>query len=188
MTEKKGLPTIYQALRLLKDQGLAFTHTLIGEGDDRRLIEQLIVELDLADQCQLLGTRTHAEVLVEFSRCDVFLLGCEIAKNGDRDGIPNVLVESLAMGVPAVSTTVSAIPEVLIDGETGRTVSPGDAKAFAKATLELLVNQQLRDKIIAAGREEVLKRFDNRHHTRELARIFQKTHPTLTKQRHDEEN
>ncbi|MFV0439182.1 MAG: glycosyltransferase family 4 protein [Desulfopila sp.] len=173
LTEKKGLPTIYRALALLRDRGLAFRHTLIGDGDDREKIRQLIADLHLTRHCQLLGTRTHDQVLAQFRASDVFVLGCEIAQNGDRDGIPNVLVESLAMGVPAVSTTVSAIPEILLDGQTGLTVPPSDPKAMASAIQTLLGDQKLRHRLASEGRKWVTANFDNRHWTRQLADIFQ---------------
>ncbi|MBU2489017.1 MAG: glycosyltransferase, partial [Proteobacteria bacterium] len=119
MAEKKGLPDVYQALRMLADAGIAFTHTLIGEGDDRPMIEALIQDLGLSDRCRILGARPHGEVVEAFNEADLFVLGCKKAKNGDRDGIPNVLVEALAMGVPVAATRVSALPELVRHEETG---------------------------------------------------------------------
>jgi len=173
LTEKKGLPTIYQALALLKERGLSFQHVLIGDGDDREKILGLINSLGLADHCHWLGTKTHDEVLARFKESDLFVLGCEIAENGDRDGIPNVLVESLAMGVPAISTTVSAIPEILKNLETGLTVPPSDPKTMATAITTLLEDHQLRERIISNGRTWVAEQFDNRLWIQRLAAIFQ---------------
>lgn len=172
ITEKKGLPTVYRALAILKDKGIDFSHTLIGEGDDREKTEQLIAELGLKSRCQLLGTRTHDEVLSQFGKSDIFMLGCEIAQNGDRDGIPNVLVESLAMGVPAVATAVSAIPEVLVDKITGRTVAAKDPEGFAQAVLDLLLDSPGTKKMVAAGTKKVREDFDNKRMVRQLARLF----------------
>ena len=172
MTEKKGLPTIYRALRLLRDQGLDFHHTLIGDGDDREALVRLVAELELTDCCTLAGTKTHEEVLGYFRRAHVFVLGCEIAANGDRDGIPNVLVESLAMGVPAVSTTVSAIPEIIDHERTGLTVPPRNPEALAGAIRRLLTDNDLRRRVRAAGRAKVQAEFDNRKHIEHLAAIF----------------
>ena len=133
----------------------------------------------------MLGSRTHTEVLDWFKKSDLFVLGCQIAKSGDRDGIPNVLVESLAMGVPAVSTTVSALPEILIDGETGITVAPGDSTGLAEAILQLLNDATLRKKVSSRGKAHVKDNFDNRRLITELASIFKATHPALL-QRADE--
>ena len=174
LTEKKGLPTLYRALRVLKDKKIPFTHTLIGDGDDKDKILQLITELKLDDNCQWLGTRTHREVLRQFEESDLFVLGCEIAGNGDRDGIPNVLVESLAMGVPALSTTVSAIPEILIHQESGITVAPSDPELMARQIEAILTDRDLRKKIINGGRKHTRDHFDNRSLVAEIGDIFQK--------------
>ncbi len=179
ITEKKGLPTIYRALRILADRGVRFQHRLIGDGDDREQILQLIKELNLEHYCSWLGTRTHTEVLDHFRRSDLFVLGCEVAKNGDRDGIPNVLVESLAMGVPAVSTNVSALPEILIDGTTGITVEPQNSTAFANAIHKLLTDGRLREQVSREGRIIVHDHFDNKKLITELATIFKSLHPSL---------
>ena len=177
LTEKKGLPTLYHALALLKEQGIAFHHVLIGDGDDREQIRQLIVDLQLSDHCQWLGTRTHDEVLNQFRACDLFVLACEIAGNGDRDGIPNVLVESLAMGVPALSTRVSAIGEILLHGRTGYTVAPSDPQAMAEAILHLVRDEDLRRSLISSGKAWVAAHFDNRQLLSELAAIFSAANP-----------
>lgn len=174
MTAKKGLPTIYQALAGLHAQGVRFEHTLIGDGDDREKILALIAELGLNEHCRWIGTRTHEEVLRHFKDSDLFVLGCEIADNGDRDGIPNVLVESLAMGVPALSSNVSAIPEVLIDGKTGMTVPPSQPEQLGKAMLRILTDEQLRRQLIAGGQAFVKDTFDNRRWIEKLAEIFRR--------------
>jgi glycosyltransferase involved in cell wall biosynthesis len=91
------------------DEGIDFRHTLIGDGDDRAQILRLVADLGLSERCRWLGTLPHETVLQHYREADLFVLGCEIADNGDRDGIPNVLMESMAMGVPVVATTASAI-------------------------------------------------------------------------------
>jgi glycosyltransferase involved in cell wall biosynthesis len=179
LTTKKGLPTIYNALSLLKEKGISFTHTLIGDGDDRDAIKELIKRLNLENECQWLGTQTHEEVLNQFKRSDLFVLGCEIAPNGDRDGIPNVLVESLAMGVPALSTHISAIPEILINEETGLTVEPKDPEAMAQAMERLLTDKKLREHLITSGKELVATKFDNKQLIGDLAAIFRTQAPAL---------
>lgn len=174
MTAKKGLATIYQALAGLHQKGIRFEHTLIGDGDDREKILALITELGLKEHCRWIGTRTHEEVLLHFRASDLFVLGCEIAANGDRDGIPNVLVESLAMGVPALSSAVSAIPEILIDGKTGMTVPPSEPEQLGKAMLRILTDEQLRRQLIAGGQQLVKETFDNRRWIEKLAEIFRR--------------
>jgi len=169
---KKGLPTVYQALKKLKESGLEFQHDLIGDGDDRDSVLKLIEELDLEDCCSWLGTLPHEQVLDRFVNSDLFVLGSQIAEDGDRDGIPNVLVEALAMGVPAVATNVSAIPEILINGKTGLTANQKDSAALAAAMVTLLTDQPLRRDIIDNGRDFVREHFDNSRLIVDLARLF----------------
>jgi glycosyltransferase involved in cell wall biosynthesis len=179
LTEKKGLPTVYRALKILADENVDFHHTLIGDGDDREKILHLIKDLGLGERCSWLGTRTHSEVLEHFRSSDLFVLGCEIAENGDRDGIPNVLVESLAMGVPSVATAVSAIPEILLDGTTGLTVAEKDPAALAAAMRRSLTDFDLRRKLITNGRKHVHEHFSNKELIGTLAAIFQSINPAL---------
>jgi len=172
LTEKKGLATILDALARLKKSGVEFEYTLIGDGDDRDLVMAQLFSLGLQDCCRYLGTRTHQEVVREFERADLFVLGCRVAASGDRDGIPNVLVESLAMGLPAVGTTVSALPEILHDGRTGLLVAPEDPEAMAAAMLRLLRDDELRTRVMRQGQQLVQADFDNRQLIKRLAEIY----------------
>ncbi|MFP4475597.1 MAG: glycosyltransferase family 4 protein [Desulfatibacillaceae bacterium] len=174
MVEKKGLPTVYRALRILADSGLDFTHAIIGDGDDREKLKSLVRELGLSDRCDFPGTLPHEEVLGEYEKSDLFTLGCQVAKNGDRDGIPNVLVESMAMGVPVVATEVSAIPELVEHGKTGLLVRPGDPEALAAAMRRLLTEPGLRKTVIERGKAKVAARFDNRVLARQLEEVYKK--------------
>jgi len=161
LTAKKGLPTVLQALAQLKQRGMAFEYTLIGDGDDRQDVLDLIETLGLSAQTRWLGTLPHDVVREHYRRSDLFALGCEIAANGDRDGIPNVLVESLAMGVPVVATRVSAIPEIITHGETGLLVEPGQPDRMASAIRQGLEDHDFRLRVITAGRQRVQASFDN---------------------------
>ncbi|MEJ2639583.1 MAG: glycosyltransferase [Desulfosarcinaceae bacterium] len=161
LTAKKGLPTVLRALRRLKAAGLPFRHTLIGDGDDREMLLEMIRNLDLGDVCRWLGTQPHEGVIERFKRSHAFALGCEVAVNGDRDGIPNVLVESMAMGVPVVATTVSAIGELVVDGEHGLLVPSHDPGALARGLVRILTDLALRRRVIPAARQRVLGQFDN---------------------------
>ena len=171
LIEKKGLATMYQALSLLRDQGFEFKHVLIGDGPDRARVLSLIDELDLGDFTLCPGTQPHEVVLEYYRQADLFVLGCEIAANGDRDGLPNVLVESMAVGVPVVTTSVSAIPELVEDGLTGLLVRPGAPKEMAAAMARLLTDNNLRAKVVARARARVAERFDIRTAGQELAAL-----------------
>jgi glycosyltransferase involved in cell wall biosynthesis len=171
---KKGLPTVYQALKVLKDKGIAFQHTLIGDGEDRPKILALIKDLDLTGHTRWLGTQPHEVVLAHYRQAHLFVLGCEVAPNGDRDGIPNVLFESMAMGVPVVATNLSAIPELVKNEKTGLLVDPGAPEKLAEAMLRLLTDADLRARIIPAAQQRVVRDFDNKSLIRDLAAIYRK--------------
>lgn len=174
LTAKKGLPTIYKALRILCDQGISLHHTHIGGGEDREKILSLIEALDLASVTRLLGTQPHQVVLEHYQQADLFVLGCEVAPDGDRDGIPNVLTESMAMGLPVVATDISGIPELVENGGTGLLVPPGQPDRLAAAMLRMLTDDDLRQRVIAAGKQRVECEFDNRKLIQELAGIYRK--------------
>jgi glycosyltransferase involved in cell wall biosynthesis len=120
-----------------------------------------------------LGTQPHHRVIDEYRKADLFVLGCEVASNGDRDGIPNVFLESMAMGVPVLATRVSAIPELVEDGRTGLLVDPGEHEAMAQCMVKLLGDEELRHRIIAAARRRVREEFNNRELIQKLAAVFE---------------
>ncbi len=179
LTSKKGIDTILKALALLQDKNIDFEYTLIGDGDDRESILSMILDLGLQDRCRWLGTIPHDKVIKEFERADLFVLGCRIAPDGDRDGIPNVLVESLAMGLPATGTTVSALPEILQHGKTGLHSPPDEQEKLAANMLRLLSDTTLRSNIIKQGQHLVQKSFDNRKLIEHLAEIYCRNIPAM---------
>jgi glycosyltransferase involved in cell wall biosynthesis len=174
LTEKKGIPTILEAVRQLVDRGIKVCYTIIGDGDQRQQILSLIRTLCLEGVCRWLGTRPHHEVLEHYRNSDLFALGCQVADNGDRDGIPNVLMESMAMGVPVVATEVSAISELITHGRTGLLVPPQRPDRLADAMQRLLTDAPMRAAIIPPARQLVHQAFDNRALIRSLAQIYRR--------------
>ncbi|WP_028323308.1 glycosyltransferase [Desulfatirhabdium butyrativorans] len=172
LAPKKGIHTVLQALQGLASQELPFLYTVIGDGDEKDRLTRLARDLGIADRIQWLGTQPHDVVLAHYRNSDLFLIGCEIAANGDRDGIPNVLVESMAMGVPVVATRVSAIPELVENEKNGILVEPGDADAMARQIMRILSDTHLRERLIAEARQKVAQHFDHRKLIRELAGIY----------------
>ena len=169
---KKGLPTVYRALKVLYESGIPFEHILIGDGEDRKNVLSLIGKLGLNTQTRWLGTQPHDVVLKHYKQAHLFVLGCEVAANGDRDGIPNVLLESMAMGVPVVATAISAIPELVETEKTGILVQPGQPRQLAEAMIRMLTDTELRSRVIPAARQRVLQDFDNEVLIRKLAAIY----------------
>ena len=174
LVEKKGLSTVFRALRILLDQGYSLRYTLIGDGEERRLLLQKLDRLGLGGITTWLGTQPHHRVIDEYRKADLFVLGCEVASNGDRDGIPNVFLESMAMGVPVLGTRVSAIPELVEEGRTGLLVNPGEPEAMAKSMVKLLRDEELRHRIIDSARRRVREEFNNQGLIEKLATVFEK--------------
>ena len=164
---------------MMRDKGIDFEYTLIGDGDDKDSILELILDLGLQDYCRWLGTIPHDRVVKEFQRADLFVLGCRIAPNGDRDGIPNVLVESLAMGLPSAGTSVSALPEILQHEKTGLHTPSGDPEAMAESMLRLLTDDSLRNDVMRQGRHLVHANFNNIQLIKQLAAIYCRNIPAL---------
>ena len=174
MTEKKGLEDVYQALAVMRDKGIKFKHTLIGEGDDQAKIVELIKRLKLEKLTELCGTLTHEQVIDHYASSDLFVLGCKIADNGDRDGIPNVMAESMAMNLPVVATNISGIPEFLEDRVTGLMVAQKDPMALADAMETLLTDNNLRQQVTREAKKRITKEFNNKKLIMDLAGIYSK--------------
>jgi glycosyltransferase involved in cell wall biosynthesis len=172
LKEKKGFPYLIQACRLLKDRGYDFVCEIVGEGPQRAQLEALIGELDLADTVVLHGAVPHPEVIDKYTQATLFALACIPAEDGDRDGLPNVLLEAMAMQVPVVSTRFSGIPEAVKDGLTGLLVPPRDAEAIAEALSRLLDDPHLRHRLGQEGRRQVENSFDIQKNTEKLIDLF----------------
>lgn len=154
--EKKGLDDLFRALgRLPKGLDWRFTH--IGGGKTAGL-ETLASRLGISDRITFRGALPREEVIAAYARSDIFALASRIAKNGDRDGLPNVIMEAMAMGLPVVSTAVSAVPEI-VDEEVGILVPPRDPAAFAEALAALAADPARRIALGAAGAARVRQHF-----------------------------
>jgi glycosyltransferase involved in cell wall biosynthesis len=113
-------------------------------------------------------------VLSAYQRAAVFVLPCIITRNGDRDGIPNVLFEAMASGAPVISTTVSAIPELVQTDHNGLLIPPGNPSMLADAIDRLLSDAELRDHLARAARETIETRFTLDRTSQELVDLFQR--------------
>ena len=172
LVEKKGFPILLRAAAMLRREGIDFRLRIIGTGPDEPDLRRLASGLALEECVQFDGPVPHEELLPLFRTADLFVLASIVASDGDRDGLPNVLLEALALGVPVVSTRVSAIPELIEHEETGLLVNPGDPGGLAEQMERLLFDEQLRAKVIEQGRREVVTRFDVKENVAKLADLF----------------
>ncbi len=170
--ERKGLIYLVRACGMLKQQGLGFCCRIIGEGPERPVLEAEIRALGLEDDVELTGALPQEAVLEQYDKATIFALPAVQAASGDQDGIPNVLLEAMAMELPVVSTNRAAIAEVVAAGENGLLVPPGDFHELAGALGRLLANRPYADRLGRAGRRTVLEMFDARKNIQLLAKAF----------------
>ena len=159
LVRKKGFDYLIEACRLLRDGGRRFRCIIVGEGEERAALERRVAGYSLAPVVSLPGARTHAEVLETVGRASVFVLPCVVGEDGDRDGLPTVLLESMALGVPVISTRVSGVPEIVADGRTGLLVAERDPAGLARAIERLLDSPALQRRLSTAALEKVRRDF-----------------------------
>jgi glycosyltransferase involved in cell wall biosynthesis len=156
--EKKGHQDLLRALALLPPQ-LQWRFEHVGDGPWLERLRRLATDLGLANRVRWHGALAQAGVRERYAGADLFVLASRVAGDGDRDGLPNVLLEAQSQGLACVSTRVSAIPELLVDGSTGILVEQGDTAALARALAGLIGDPPLRERLGEAGRQRVRERF-----------------------------
>lgn len=151
----KGFDVLMTALSELKSRGVEFTCTIIGEGPERSRLQRMSRSLGLQDLVEFPGAMAQTDVLGHMSEATLMVLPCVVTPQGQSDGIPNVLMESMAVGLPVVSTRISGIPELIKDGVNGRLVPTRDPGALADAVQTLIRNPGQRQSFAEAGRRTV---------------------------------
>lgn len=170
--EKKGLDVLLKALaRLPGDLDWRWTH--IGGGELLPALQEQAVALGIGHRLAWLGALAQDEVLARYRASDLFVLPCRIAADGDRDGLPNVLVEAQSQGLCCVSTGVSGVPELIEDGETGLLVPPEDAEALARALGRAMTDPGMRRRLGQAGERRVREQFDHRRSVSTVFRLLE---------------
>jgi glycosyltransferase involved in cell wall biosynthesis len=160
LVEKKGFQDLLQALLLVKQQGLAFECAIYGEGPLAPQLQRWIDEHDMAGEVRLPGSRTQRELVELYQDAALFALTPVQMEDGDRDGIPNVLVEAMAVGLPVVTTAVSGIPELVDDHQNGLLCQPHHVEGISSGIIELLLDAQKRRQLGSAGAKKVREQFD----------------------------
>ncbi|MEZ5872473.1 MAG: glycosyltransferase family 4 protein [Nitratireductor sp.] len=164
---KKGIDTILDALALLPgDMHWQWTH--IGGGPLKPDLQAQAVRLGIADRCIFLGALPQAEVLQTYRDCDLFVLPCRIDETGDRDGLPNVIVEAQSQALAVISTPISGIPELIRDHVNGRFVQPDNHSELASAIAGLCQDPVKRIALGLEGERLVRTRFDHKAAIRDL--------------------
>jgi len=176
LREKKGLDTLIEACQLLRARAVPFRCEMVGYGEEQERLQALITSHGLDEQVQLTGKLARDGVIERYAHASVYVQPSRVAADGDRDGIPNVLLEAMAMGVPVVATNVSGIPELVSDGRNGLLIEPDDPAALADAVTRLIGDPALGAELGRAARRAVTETFDNDHNLRLVIQLLETQH------------
>jgi glycosyltransferase involved in cell wall biosynthesis len=164
LSAEKGFDVLIRSTYALVSRGLDVRLVIVGEGSERENLERLVRELNLSARVRLAGWQ--ADVQPYFEAMDVFAL------SSLREGLPNVLLEAMALEVPVVSTRVAGVPRLVQDGRNGFLVNAGDINGLTTALSGLLTNAALRDVFRAAGRRTVETRYSFATRMQRLKRLY----------------
>jgi len=172
IVEKKGFDVLIESCRRLAARGASFRVRIAGDGPQRDRLTRLARDANVGDRLSFAGWQDEGSLGRLLSRCAVMVVPSVVATDGDRDGIPNVLLEACAAGVPVVATRLEGITEVIEDGVTGLLVRPGDPEDLARALAEVLADDALRHRLATCAQRRVESRFDIRVTVRQWVRLF----------------
>lgn len=159
LAEKKGVKYALRAVARVIDRAPGLQYRIVGDGPLRESLRKTATELGIAENVHFLGSRTQVEVAALMGQSDIFLLPSVTDAKGDQEGIPVVLMEAMARGLPVLSTWHSGIPELVRDGENGYLVAERDDEALAARLQTLLGDPHLRRRMGESGRKSVREQF-----------------------------
>lgn len=173
LVEKKGYPTLLEALAQLSPASdWRLTH--IGGGPLDGVLKTQAQQLGIAHRIEWLGALPQERVLATYRRADLFVLAAQIAADGDRDGLPNVLMEAQSQRLACIATDISGIPELIRHGETGLLVAPESAADLSAAIHSLINDPAYRQKLADAGFQRLRAHFTMEKGISDLVRRFEK--------------
>jgi colanic acid/amylovoran biosynthesis glycosyltransferase len=172
LVEKKGFADLVAACAILARRGVAFRCDIVGTGEEAAALAAQIAASGLSERVSLLGPLPQAEVKARIREAAAFAAPCVVGRDNNQDGLPTVLLESMALGAPCVSTDVTGIPEVLVHGETGLMVPQRDPAALADALTRLLHDAELRVRLARSARARVAADFDITRNAAALREVF----------------
>ena len=172
LVEKKGFSYLLDASALMRSRGVPFRCEIVGGGELESGLQEQIRKLDLSEHVKLCGPMSQSDVKQKIRQARLLAAPCVHAENDDRDGLPTILLEAMALGTPCISTPVTGIPEVLRSGETGLMVAERDAVSLADACERLLTDQHLCSEFARNGRRLIEDQFDIDKNTKEIRTFF----------------
>lgn len=171
LVEKKGIPDLVRAVAEVRRRGVPARLEIAGTGDQLPLIEATIESVGMGEHTTMHGPMPQHEVQDLLRGAAVFAAPCVVASDGDRDGLPTVLLESMALGTPVVGTPVAGIPEAVEHESTGLIVGEHDVTALADALERFLTDPDARVRMSRAARSRIEERFDVADQAAHLDRI-----------------
>ena len=172
--EKKGFDVLLDALSKLP-ANLRWHWTHVGGGKILDQLQNQAEALGLSNRISSLGAQDQRQIIDLYRGSDLFVLPCREASDGDRDGLPNVLMEAQSQALACLSTDFSEIPELIIDGQTGVLVPPADAVALTEALDRLIRSPEEREQLGLAGYKRVRSKFEADGGIREIAGLLRKS-------------
>ncbi len=169
----KGLEYLIRACQLLRERGTNFRCRIAGGGELHQSLRELITNLGLDEYVELLGPQPQEAVAALLQTAHLFVLPSIITESGKMEGLPVVLMEALAVGLPVISTNISGIPEIVKPGVTGQLVPPANPVALADAIADVMAHPEAANVRSHAGRELVEREFSLEHNVQHLSRLFQ---------------
>lgn len=172
LVPKKGFDILLEALALVRGCGRVFRAIIAGDGPQAAALREQCARLGLADCVELPGAVSNRRALALLRSATIFALPCRVDAQGDRDGIPVVLMEAMAAGVPCISGDLPTIRELIADGVSGRLVEPNQIEPLAGALLQLLDNPARREALAAGARRRIDEEFSMPINIARLRRAF----------------
>ena len=175
LVEKKGFPDLIDAIATLRERGIHCTCDIIGDGNQREALAAQITRLQLEDRVRLLGNHSQAEVKAHIQQAAMLIAPCVISADGDRDGLPTILVEAMALGTPCISTNIVGIPELIRDQSTGLLAPPNDPSALADSIARLLADPVLATRLAENARALIERDYNIHTNTAQLREHIEKS-------------
>ena len=169
--EKKGYDVLLQALSTLPPE-LSWRLVHIGGGAMSNDLKKMAQLLNIDEKIEWMGAQSQQVVIAKYEIADLFVLASLVAKDGDRDGLPNVLMEAQSQGLACLSTGVSAVPELIENDVTGVLVEPGQIDALKIALEHLITDPDMRERLGKAGEIRVHESFSHEQNLQLLAHKF----------------
>lgn len=160
MVEKKGFDVLILACSLLKKEGVEFKLQLAGGGPLMAELKDMAHRLDVSNEVEFIDSISHEKVPEWIKSLDIFVLPCQKDRNGDMDGIPVVLMESMLTGIPVVTTRISGVPELVEDKVTGLLCEANDATCLSDSLSALIKSKSLRNDLIKNAVLKVKSEFE----------------------------